>query len=53
VFDVAAAAEMQTIPIDAALVVDRPGVFVITLEPKGGVPVSDGPFLATATIPRG
>jgi hypothetical protein len=26
---------------------------VITLEPKGGVPVSDGPFLATATIPRG
>ena len=50
VFDVTSADGVQTIAIDAALPVDAPGVFVITLERRGGVPVSDGPFLATASV---
>ena len=50
VFDIAVKDGVQTIPIDSALIVDQPGLFVITLEPKGGVVVSDGPFLATAEV---
>ncbi len=50
VFDIAVKDGVQTIPIDSALIVDQPGLFVITLEPKGGVVVSDCPFLATAEV---
>jgi len=52
VFDIVPRPGVQTIPIDAALPVDDPTLFVITLEPKGGVVVSEGPFRALAELKR-
>ena len=47
VFDVAEGDEIL-VPIRAALRVDRPAAFVLTLEQPGGVVVSDGPHLVLA-----
>ena len=51
VFDVTGAEGVQTIAIDAALVVDQPGLFVITREVRGGVVVSRSDHLAYAKTP--
>ena len=51
VFDVSGDSGVQTIAIDAALVVERPGLFVITREVRGGVVVSQSDHLAYAKTP--
>lgn len=51
VFDVPGEADVVEVPIDARLPVDRPTLFAVTLEPAGGVVVSDRTRLATvATV---
>ncbi len=50
VFDVAAVSGRQVIPIDPALVIDQPVVFVITLEQAGGMVVSGGPHRAVGSV---